>query len=85
VSGQDADSHQKFCAKEGLSFKLLADTKHEVSAAYDSLQNVVVAKLSKRHTFLIDPAGVLRKSYLDVSPAKHSEEVLADLTSLQKK
>jgi peroxiredoxin Q/BCP len=84
VSGQDPDSHQKFCAKEGLGFKLLADTKHEVSAAYDSLQNVVVAKLSKRHTFLIDPAGIVRKVYLEVSPAKHSEEVLADLSALQK-
>jgi len=84
VSGQDEESHQKFCVKEGVTFKLLADTKHEVSAAYDSLQNVVVAKLSKRHTFLIDPAGVLRKTYLDVSPAKHSEEVRADLATLQK-
>jgi peroxiredoxin Q/BCP len=84
VSGQDAESHQKFCAKEGLNFKLLADTKHEVSASYDSLQNVVVAKLSKRHTFLIDPTGVVRKVYLDVSPAKHSEEVLADLAAFQK-
>lgn len=83
VSVQDADSHQKFCVKEGLHFKLLADTKHEVSDLYDSVMNVVVTKVSKRHTFLIDPNGVLRKSYLDVSPAKHSDEVLADLTALQ--
>src|SRR5450756_495344 len=26
VSMQDPDSHQKFCTKEGLNFKLLADT-----------------------------------------------------------
>ena len=83
VSVQDADSHQKFCGKEGLHFKLLADTKHEVSDLYDSVMNVVVTKISKRHTFLIDPNGVLRKSYLDVTPAKHSDEVLADLTALQ--
>src|SRR4029077_18308924 len=31
VSGQNEDSHQKFCTKEGLSFKLLADTKYEAS------------------------------------------------------
>src|ERR1700676_4712835 len=37
VSVQDEDSHQKFCAKEGLNFKLLADTKQEVSALYDSV------------------------------------------------
>src|SRR5437870_12958685 len=29
VSVQDKVTHQKFCAKEGLSFKLLADTKYE--------------------------------------------------------
>jgi len=85
VSGQDADSHAKFCVKEGLGFKLLADTDHSVSERYDSLSNMVVAKLSKRHTFLVDPNGVVRKIYLDVVPAKHSDEVLADLTALQKK
>src|SRR5579864_8839555 len=68
VSVQDEDSHQKFCTKEGLSFKLLADTKIEVSALYDSVMNFGVAKLSARHTFLIDPDGVVRKVYLDVKP-----------------
>jgi len=83
VSVQDEVTHQKFCAKEGLSFKLLADTKHEVSSSYDSLVNLGVAKLSARHTFLIDPAGVVRKTYLKVNAKKHSAEVLADLSQLQ--
>src|SRR5438552_18506101 len=46
VSVQDEATHQKFCAKEGLSFKLLADTRYEVSSSYDSLVNLGVAKLS---------------------------------------
>ena len=83
VSVQDEVTHQKFCAKEGLSFKLLADTKYEVSSAYDSLVNLAVAKLSARHTFLIDPGGIVRKTYLNVNAEKHSAEVLADLTELQ--
>jgi thioredoxin-dependent peroxiredoxin len=83
VSVQDEDSHQKFCAKEGLNFKLLADTKTEVSSTYDSVMNFGVAKLSARHTFLIDPNGVVRKVYLDVKPDQHSTEVLAALTELQ--
>jgi peroxiredoxin Q/BCP len=83
VSVQDEVTHQKFRAKEGLSFKLLADTNYRVSSAYDSLVNLAVAKLSARHTFLIDPAGVVRKTYLNVNAEKHSAEVLADLTSLQ--
>jgi len=83
VSVQDEATHQKFCAKEGLSFKLLADTKYEVSSSYGSLVNLGVAKLSARHTFLIDPTGVIRKTYLNVNAEKHSAEVLADLSQLQ--
>lgn len=83
VSGQSENSHQRFCAKEGLSFKLLADTKYLVSTSYDSLVNLGVAKLSTRHTFLIDPDGVVRKAYLNVNAGKHSAEVLADLVELQ--
>jgi peroxiredoxin Q/BCP len=84
VSMQDPDSHQKFCTKEGLSFKLLADTDSHVSTTYDSVMNFGVTKLSARHTFLIDPQGVIQKVYIDVKPEKHSEEVLADLAGLQK-
>src|SRR5712664_891651 len=83
VSVQDEDSHQKFCTKEGLSFKLLADTKQEVSSEYDSVMTHNDAKLSARHTFLIDPQGKVQKVWLEVKPDKHSEEVLAALAELQ--
>lgn len=83
VSVQDEDSHQKFCTKEGLSFKLLADTKQEVSSQYDSVMTYNSAKYSARHTFLIDPQGKVQKVWLEVKPDKHSEEVLAALTQLQ--
>jgi thioredoxin-dependent peroxiredoxin len=84
VSGQDEVSHQRFCTAEGLNFKLLADTHFTLSKLYDSLVNLGVAKLSARHTFLIDPSGVIRKVYLTVDPSKHSSGVLADLAALQK-
>jgi peroxiredoxin Q/BCP len=83
VSVQDEDSHQKFCTKEGLSFRLLADTQHDVSSRYESVMDRGDAKLSARHTFLIDPQGKVQKVWLDVDPKKHSEEVLAALTELQ--
>ena len=83
VSVQSADSHKQFCAKEGLNFKLLADTNHEVSSAYGSVINLAVTKFSARHTFLINPEGVIVKIFPDVKPASHSEEVLAELTRLQ--
>jgi thioredoxin-dependent peroxiredoxin len=83
VSVDTADSHQKFCAKEGLNFKLLADTEHKVSEEYGSVMNLGVKKLSARHTFLVNPQGVIVKEFMDVKPADHSAEVLVALTELQ--
>lgn len=84
VSVQDEKSHQEFCAKEGLNFKLLADINKEVSEKYDSITNYGVAKLSSRHTFLIDPSGTVRKVWTEVDVKTHSDDVLAALNDLQK-
>ncbi|HKM82338.1 MAG TPA: redoxin domain-containing protein, partial [Candidatus Acidoferrum sp.] len=71
-------------AKEGLNFKLLADTKMEVSEKYDAIMNLGVTKLSARHTFLIDPSGTVREVWTDVDVKTHSDDVLAALDELQK-
>jgi thioredoxin-dependent peroxiredoxin len=84
VSGQSVSSHKDFCSKEGLNFKLLADTSHAVMNSYGSVTNLGVAKFAARHTFLIDPAGKIAKVYTSVDPAKHSAEVLAELDQLEK-
>jgi thioredoxin-dependent peroxiredoxin len=84
VSVDSVDSHGKFCAKEGLNFKLLADKDGRVSKAYGSLTNLGVVKFAARHTFLIDPEGKIAKAYTSVDPAHHSEEVLAALDQLHK-
>jgi thioredoxin-dependent peroxiredoxin len=84
VSVDSVDSHKKFCAKEGLNFKLLADSDGNVSSAYGSLTNLGLVKYAARHTFLIDPSGKVAKAYTSVDPARHSEEVLAALDQLQK-
>jgi thioredoxin-dependent peroxiredoxin len=84
VSVDSIDSHKKFCAKEGLNFKLLADTDRKVSDSYGSLTNLGFVKFSARHTFLIDPSGKVAKAYTSVDPLRHSAEVLAELDALQK-
>jgi peroxiredoxin Q/BCP len=84
VSVDSVDSHKRFCAKEGLNFKLLADTEHKVTNSYGSLTNLGLVKFSARHTFIIDPQGKVAKIYMSVNPSKHSEEVLADLDALRK-
>jgi len=85
VSVQDVKSHQQFCTKDGLTFKLLADPDDKVTEEYGSLKNYGVAKLAARHTFLIDPQGKIVKEWMDVDPNGHSDEVLAELTTLEKK
>lgn len=84
VSLDTADSHKEFCAKEGLSFKLLADTESKVSDAYGSVMDYNGQKYSARNTFIIDPKGKIAQVFMKVKPTPHSEEVLAALATLQK-
>jgi peroxiredoxin Q/BCP len=83
VSVDTVDSHKGFCTKESLNFKLLADPDHKVVDKYGSVMQFGTMTLAARNTFLIDPAGVIRKVYLKVGPEGHSSEVLADLQQLQ--
>jgi peroxiredoxin Q/BCP len=85
VSVDDAGSHQSFCTKEGLTFKLLADTDKTVSREYGSVMNLMVTKIASRNTFLIDPQGRIAKAWIGVEPNHHSEEVLATLASINPK
>ncbi len=83
VSLDTVDSHKGFCAKEGLNFKLLADTNGAVTKAYGSEMTHDGKTYASRNTFLIDPSGVVRKVYVKVNPQTHSDDVLADLGKLQ--
>lgn len=85
VSVDSAESHKEFCAKEGLNFRLLADTEAKTSEAYGSVMDYNGTKLSARNTFIIDPQGKIAKVFPKVKVQKHSEEVLAALAELQKK
>ena len=82
VSVDNADSHQQFCTKESLTFRLLADTDKKVVDQYGSLGQ---SGMASRNTFLIDPNGKIVHVWTKVSPAKHSEEVLAALAEKQQK
>ena len=84
VSVDSADSHKQFCTKEGLNFKLLADTDHKVSTTYNSMTTYDGVKYAARHTFIINPEGKIVKVYMEVKPNEHSAEVLAALAKLQK-
>src|ERR1041384_3340898 len=63
VSVDDVTSHKSFCEKEGLNFKLLADTEASTSEAYASVMEYQGKKLSARNTFVIDPKGNVAKVF----------------------
>ncbi len=79
ISADSVDSHAEFCDTEGLKFPLLADPDGKVSKAYGSW----LGYLSIRHSFIIDPEGILREKFVKINPAIHSQEVLARLEQLQ--
>ena len=84
VSVDNAESHKNFCAKEGLNFKLLADTDAKVSEAYGSVKDYDGKKMSARNTFIINPEGKIARVFTGVKPQTHSEEVLQALAELKK-
>jgi peroxiredoxin Q/BCP len=65
------------CTIEARGF-LLSDPGGSVSKAYGSW----ISPFSQRHTFLIDPQGVLRETWVAVRPSGHSQEVLTSLRQL---
>ena len=80
VSVDTTESHKDFCAKQGLTFKLLSDTDKKAVALYGSMRENGMAL---RNTFLIDPKGKIAKVWVKVDPSHHSEEVLTALTEMQ--
>lgn len=89
VSADSAAKHAKFAEKYKLPFTLLADEEKEMIKKYG-----VWAKKKfmgreymgiLRTSFLIDPTGKIAKIYENVQPPVHAEEVLQDISVLQKK
>jgi peroxiredoxin Q/BCP len=77
VSVDSASSHQQFCAKDGLTFHLLADTDHTVVSEYGSLGSYNGVSIANRNTFLIDPQGKIAQVWTKVNPATAASSVLA--------
>ena len=82
VSVDDSDSHSKFASKYHLPFPLLADADGKVAESYGALTNLLLLKIAKRYTFLIDPKGKIAKVYLSVDTSRHSQEIVDDLKKL---
>jgi len=84
ISLDDQASHAAFAEKHELPFPLLADTDGAVARSYDALRDLWVMQMAKRYSFLIDPEGIIARTYLDVDPDEHAEQVAADVDKLIK-
>ncbi len=80
ISKDSVASHKKFAEKYGLPFTLLADTDKKVITDYKAGSIL----MTKRISYLVDPQGIMVKSYPKVDPAMHAKEILDDVAALQK-
>jgi thioredoxin-dependent peroxiredoxin len=86
VSADDVGSHKEFCTKFSFTIDLLADPKHELLDATGIGQSEHKGnKYWNRSSFVIDPQGILRKTYLQVKPDGHERVLLDDIKALQNK
>jgi peroxiredoxin Q/BCP len=60
ISAQSVESHEKFAAKHGFQFPLLADVDKEAAAAYGVLGPL---GFSRRSVFVIDRTGIIRYAH----------------------
>lgn len=83
VSTDSVKAHDKFVEKFKLPFTLLADEDKKIVAAYGvwGEKSFMGRKYLGTHrvTFLIGPAGRIRKIWPAVKPDEHAAEVLAAL------
>lgn len=60
ISAQDVASHEKFAAKYGLKFPLLADTDKAVAARFGTLGPL---GFPRRSVFVVDGKGIVRYAH----------------------
>ena len=84
VSEDDVASHKNFCNKFSFTIDLLADPKHELLTAAGVQQSDYKGTMYwNRTSFVIDPSGVLRKTYEKVNAEGHERVLLNDIKAMQ--
>lgn len=88
ISKDNPGKHQKFKQKYHLPFTLLADETGEVCEAYGvfkpkSLFGKTFLSI-QRTTFLLDEDGIIRAIWPKVQVTGHIQQVLNELTSIEK-
>ncbi|MEO8380130.1 MAG: peroxiredoxin [Acidobacteriota bacterium] len=84
ISEDGVESHKNFCNKFGFTIDLLSDTERTLLNAMGVGQSEFRGTMYwDRTTFVVGPAGVVRKVYANVSPQGHERVLLDDIKQLQ--
>lgn len=83
ISFDTPEENKAFKEAQGFPYQLLSDQDFAVGEAYGARKgpDEQWRDFAKRVTFLIDPAGVVRRVYEVQDVATHPETVLADIVS----
>lgn len=81
VSLDKIETQNEFKEKYKLPFELLADDQKQIAKAYDVL--AAFSLFTKRHTFLINPDGVIVHIFTDVKSGQHDTQILTKMKELQ--
>jgi peroxiredoxin Q/BCP len=83
ISPDSPESHEKFIAKHGLPYSLVADEDHGIAKAYGvwTEKSMYGKKYMgiERSTFVIGPDGAIKKIFHKVKATGHAEAVLASI------
>jgi thioredoxin-dependent peroxiredoxin len=84
ASFDDTDANKAFREKYDFPFRLLSDWDEQVGVAYEVRDpGTEKVKFAKRIAYLVDPAGVIRKSYEVADVNAFAGQVLADLQEIK--
>ncbi|GAB2619069.1 peroxiredoxin [Novilysobacter erysipheiresistens] len=87
VSRDSVKSHRNFCAKQGFKFELVSDQDEALCNAFGVIRekNMYGRKVMGivRSTYLIDPEGVIARSWQPVKVPGHAQAVLDELKAAQ--
>ena len=85
ISFDTPEDNAAFRTAQNFPFDLLSDTDRTIGSSYEVLREPddPFADYPQRISYLIDPEGIIAKTYRVDDPSGHAAEVLVDLAALK--
>jgi peroxiredoxin Q/BCP len=86
ISRDKTSSHEKFARRHNLPFHLLSDPEGSIIESFGAWKEKSMYGRTFmgiiRCTYIIDPAGIIKKVYPRVKPDQHGREIIEYLKSI---